>query len=42
MIHGLTVLWFFYYAADRSRVILKQGYPDYINACFVNVCGLYC
>ena len=23
--------------ADRSRVILKQEYPDYINATYVNV-----
>ena len=29
-------------AADKSRVILRLEYPDYINACFVNVSTGYC
>ena len=28
---------FFLHAADKYRVVLKQGNPDYINASFVNV-----
>ena len=34
---NFAIIFFHMHAADKYRVVLKQGNPDYINASFVNV-----
>ena len=36
-LYCIQILQSFFSTADKYRVVLKQGNPDYINASFVNV-----
>ena len=42
MLYSIQILQSFFSTADKYRVVLKQGNPDYINASFVNVHKIYC